>query len=475
MKYFLLNFFILFSAIGSTQNTDSIVVLTEKAFLSIVKKYHPISKQVSLLSQESRARTLSAKGQFDPVITADADAKQFQDKQYYTLLDASLVIPSWYGLEFKGEYALTKGKFLNQQEILPEKGLGSIGVSWQALQGFLMDDRRAIIKRAALFRQYIVDQQLVRMNELLFDAWNAYWTWAASYYQKEIFDKAEKVAESRFEFVKSSFILGDFAAIDTIEAQIQLQNRQLEQNQADIELQKAKYLLSNYLWLENDLPVDLSQNVRPVFESDIDNTFSVFNNYRNQFQSQILDNPILKLYDYKLSDLSIERKLKAEKLKPKLKLSYSLLGTQFDVLENRENNGVVIPQNYKWQAAFGFPIFLRTARGDLQLQDIKIEQAEYDRILKKQEITNKLKTYFAQMDNNIAQLSLFDKTLANYNILYNAENQKINIGESSLFLVNSRENKLIEAKLKKVDLILKNKKTAAELAWALGNIAIIAN
>ena len=152
-----------------------------------------------------------------------------------------------------------------------------------------------------------------------------------------------------------------------------------------------------------------------------------------------------------------------------------MLGTQFDVLENRENNGVVIPQNYKWQAAFGFPIFLRTARGDLQLQDIKIEQAEYDRILKKQEITNKLKTYFAQMDNNIAQLSLFDKTLANYNILYNAENQKINIGESSLFLVNSRENKLIEAKLKKVDLILKNKKTAAELAWALGNIAIIAN
>lgn len=475
MKYFFLNVIILFSAFGSAQTTDSIVVLTEKSFLSVVKKYHPISKQIALLSKESSARTLSAKGNFDPLITADADAKQFQGKQYYALANANLVIPSWYGLEFKGGYAIAKGKFLNQQEILPDKGLGSVGVSWQALQGFLMDDRRTAIKKAKLFREYTADQQLVRMNELLFDAWNTYWTWAAAYYQKEIFDDAAKLAESRFEFVKSSYILGDFAAIDTIEALIQWQNRQLEQNQAEIELQKAKYLLSNYLWLDNNIPVDLSQNVRPVLESDIVNIFSSFDEFRNKIQIQLQNNPILQQYDYKLSDLSIERKLKAEKLKPKLKLSYSLLGTQFDILENRENNGLVIPQNYKWQADFGFPLLLRSARADLQLQDIKIEQAEYDRILKKQEITNKIKTYFAQMDNNVAQLSLFDKILANYLALYSAENQKLSIGESNLFLVNSRENKLIEVKIKKVDLILKIKKTVAELAWALGNIAIITN
>lgn len=473
MKYLYFFYFLLTSFLVSSQTNDSLVILNEKEFISIVKKFHPVSKQILLIGKEARGRILSARGQFDPVISAETDAKQFQDKQYYALLNAEMVIPSWYGLEFKGGYALSKGKFLNQQEILPDNGLGSIGVSWQALQGFLMDDRRAAIKRAALFQQYTIDQQLVRMNELLFDAWNTYWLWATAYYQKEIFDDAVKVAKSRFDFVKTSFLLGDFAAIDTIEAQIQLQNRQLEQNQADIELQKARFLLSNYLWLENDIPVDLSTTVRPPSQDAIEIGTTGFDEYRNQIQVRVQDNPILKLYDYKLSDLSVERRLKLEKLKPKLKLSYSLLGTQFDILENRENSGLVIPQNYKWQANFGFPLFLRSARGDLQLQDVKINQAEYERNLKNLELTNKIKSYFAQLDNNIDQLSLFDKTLSNYRTLFNAESQKLDIGESSLFLVNSRENKLIEAKVKKVELILKNKMTAAELSWALGDIGIL--
>lgn len=474
MKYcILLIFSMLALLVSGQQPVDSNVVLTEKEFLSIVSKYHPVTKKIRMIAQEAGGRIFTAKGQFDPRLSFDLDAKQYDDKQYYNLINSELVLPSWYGLEFKGGYAVSRGKFLNQQEILPENGLGSIGASWQILQGFLMDERRAALKRAKLFQQYVVDQQKAEMNELLFKANNAYWLWATAYYQKEIFDQAAEIAKSRFEFVKASHFLGEFAAIDTVEALIQWQNRQLEQSISEIELQKSKFLLANFLWLDNDTPVDITDKVKPLPIANVKPDNTIFTDFRANLETSVLENPLIRLYDFKLSDLDIERRLKAEKLKPKLKLSYSLLGEQFDILEDKNNAGIILPNNYKWQLGFGFPLFLRSARGDLQLQDIKIRQTKYDLSLKRQELTNKTRSYLQQLDNNILQIELFNKTLSNYKKLFDAETQKLTIGESNLFLVNSRENKLIEADVKKTELMLKHKLIVAELSLVLGDMSLI--
>ena len=46
------------------------------------------------------------------------------------------------------------------------------------------------------------------------------------------------------------------------------------------------------------------------------------------------------------------------------------------------------------------------------------------------------------------QLLITVEMITNYQLLLSAENEKFRIGESSLFLVNSREQKLIEAQMK---------------------------
>jgi outer membrane protein TolC len=56
----------------------------------------------------------------------------------------------------------------------------------------------------------------------------------------------------------------------------------------------------------------------------------------------------------------------------------------------------------------------------------------------------------------------------NYEQLRNGEVQKFEAGESSIFLINSRETKLIEAQAKLIDLQGKYEKEKATLIWAAG-------
>ena len=85
-------------------------------------------------------------------------------------------------------------------------------------------------------------------------------------------------------------------------------------------------------------------------------------------------------------------------------------------------------------------------------------------------LKNKIKAYQVEIDNLFDQISLFRQAIENYKNLVYGEQRKFEEGESSLFLVNSRENKLIEAEVKLVELLGKYEKAQAGLIMALGGI-----
>jgi hypothetical protein len=61
----------------------------------------------------------------------------------------------------------------------------------------------------------------------------------------------------------------------------------------------------------------------------------------------------------------------------------------------------------------------------------------------------------------------------NYQKLRNAEIRKFENGESSLFLINSREAKLIESIIKQASLVSKFQKERAALLYAAGRNALL--
>ena len=124
--------------------------------------------------------------------------------------------------------------------------------------------------------------------------------------------------------------------------------------------------------------------------------------------------------------------------------------------------------NYKAGIYFKLPLFLRKERGDLKLSKIKLQDANFENEKVKVILKNKVNALQQELKSFIKQSSYISNIVKDYNTLLNAEERKFFLGESSLFLINYRESKLIETKLKTIDLENSFFKTKAILFKTLG-------
>jgi outer membrane protein TolC len=106
----------------------------------------------------------------------------------------------------------------------------------------------------------------------------------------------------------------------------------------------------------------------------------------------------------------------------------------------------------------------------LALTKIKIENTDLLRQQKELELKNKLQLAFNELDNALIQNQLYTKTVDNYRQLLALENSRFQLGESSLFLLNNREIKLIEAQIKLAKLQTELQIARSAIDWAAGRL-----
>ncbi len=433
--------------------------LSWDGFFNIIKHYHPITQQANLLQDLARAKKLKAIGGFDPKIETDFDQKYYGGTDYYTFLTPQLKLPLWYGIELKGSYSTAEGAFLNPESKLPKEGLGYAGINFELGKGLFIDERRAAIKQASIFARSSENDRNQILNDFFYDAGVQYIDWHNKYQYYKIYEEALVLAKIRFDGIKQSFINGDKAAVDTLEAQLIVQQRQTMLQQASIELIESKYLLANFMWLENKQPIDADKlNVRPV---------DLFNVPMNLNLSG-LGNPKLLSYGFKLEDLQVERRLKAENLKPQLGLQLGVLNQGKTILRNVNTD--YWANNNKVNIRFSMPLTFSKARGELSEVKIKIEQTQFEMDYLRNELFNKIKENNNEILTLKSQLSILEKTLELSIKLLEAEELKFKLGESSLFLLNSRESKLLDAREKKALTEAKLKKSLIKSFWINGNM-----
>lgn len=451
------------------QPLDSVGLLGPETYLEWVRLYHPLAKQAALLDRESAAELRLAKGNFDPKAYAEVDQKSFDGKNYYTIGEGGIKLPTSFGAELKAAYNWTNGVFLNPENSLPAGGQAVAGIRISLLQGLLIDERRTALQQARILSDLNAAERRRLVNELLLEAAKSYWNWALAEAGAEVYRQALRVAEQRFEGVRESYFRGYKPAIDTLESLIQVQNRQYDLNLALVELENARLALSNYLWMPDETPAVLSAALRAPLPEDwlVPAATGLPELPANWTDEQ----PDLQLYRFKLAQLQVERRWRAEQLKPRLDLEYNLLADGFDFGGPDPNDGALqtlFAQNYKWGLQFSFPLFLRKELGKLQLTDLKLAQTAYQLSQKQLEVNNKVSAYRNLLANTRDQIELYAEVSANYARLLEAENEKFRIGESSIFLLNSREQKLLEAQLKLIKLQADYRKTLAALRWASG-------
>lgn len=421
------------------------VVLRFNEYLGYVRKYHPIAKQAEMTLGIGQANLMKARGGFDPKIEVDYARKEFKGSDYYDRLNAAFKIPTWYGIELKGNFEQNDGDFLNPAESVPSDGLYSAGVSMSLGQGLWINDRMATLKQAKYFRDQTRADRDLLVNQILYDAALAYFDWLRAFNETTIYTNFLTNAAMRFEGIKRRAAAGDIAAIDTVEAKIAKQIRALSLEQAKVKLMKRSLELSNFLWMNDNVPVELQPDVIPDVDigGEIDTTLEILGRPLDDFT--IENHPKLLSLGYKIDGLRVEKNLKANKLLPKIDLEYNFLTETPEFINSFET------QEYKGGLTFQMPLFLRKERGDLKLAKFKLRDAQFDLDNAQIELKNKIVALYRELNSFETQNVLIDDIVTNYNTLLSAEERKFSFGESSLFLINSRESKLIDSQLKQIE------------------------
>ncbi len=449
-----------------TLQVDSLQTLSAKQLMEIVKQFHPIAKQADIFIEKAKADVTIARGMFDPVLANETAEKTFDGTNYYYYNRPELSIPTWFGVEVTAGLEYLSGNRTDPEET---KGKTSyVGISVPLAKNLLMDKRRAALQTAKIFREASAIEKRNILNNLLLDAVKTYWTWVQQYQVYKTISDAVVVNEKRVQLVKTAYRLGDRPAIDTAEALVQLQNFELQKNQAWLEFQNTTLDLSVFLWTAGSQPYNLSTNIIPEEDLQTLNIETVpLPELNNLLTSAIKNHPELMIYNYKLSALGVDKKLKFQELLPTVNFRYNQLGKGYEILKTA-TTGPLFENNFQYGLSLGIPLRLSEGRGEYRKAKLKITETQLQQGQKMQLVENKVRIYFNELLALKSQVALQEKAYKNYQILQRGEDIRFQAGESSLFLINARENKALEALQKLQELKAKYFRTENSLLWAAG-------
>jgi len=419
-------------------------VLSFREYLGYVKKYHPLVSRANLEIDKAQAGLMQARGAFDPKIELDFDNKQFRGSQYYSILNSSFKIPTWYGIEVKAAFDDSQGIFVNPQNLGPNQGIATVGLSVPVAQGLFINQRIADLKTAKLQIQLSDSQRRLLSLEVLYKASIAYFAWLKHFNEVEMYKEYLFYAQDRYKGVLRLIQQGDKPAIDSVETGIAVKNRELNLENAILKLNKSRLDLANYLWI-NDVPIEPAENLKP--EISLSNNIEAILNTGDLFDTQdiIASHPKLRMMETKIGMLDIERRLKANYLLPKIDLGYYYLSEP--LMFNSFRN-----DDYKVGLNFSFPIFLRGERGALNMTKLKLKETKFELQQERLEIQNKIDAQQVEKSSFRKQSGQIGNLVNDYKKMLEAEERLFSFGESSIFILNSRENNLISAKIQQIDL-----------------------
>ena len=445
--------FLLFNFVANSQTTELKTNTLDKEFsfneyLGYVKKFHPLVKTADLEISAAQANLMMARGGFDPKIEVDFDQKQFKNQDYYSILNSSFKIPTWYGVEIKAGFDNNEGVYLNPENNTPNQGLTSLGISVPLGQGLFINQRMADLRKAKINLQLSQAERKLEAIKILYDAAVAYFDWKRNYDEVKLYETYNTNAQIRFKGVKELINQGDKPAIDSIEAGIIVKNRLLSLEDSKLKLTKAKLELSNFIWIENNIPVELSDILIPEAKLDATIREILKTNDLLSADFSIINHPKIISLERKIEILDVDKRLKANMLLPKIDVGYSYLSDPRSFQNYNFND-------YKLGMNFYFPLFLRKERGSLKLAKFKIQETEFALSIEKVQLANKINAQKIEIESLIKQRNLINGLVNDNNAMLLSEERLFTFGESSLFLINTRENNLVTAQL--ASILLENR------------------
>ena len=447
---------------------DTLKTLNVDQLMNIVRTFHPIVKQSDIRIEKSMSELLLARGGFDPVLSNVSGQKTFDNYNYYNYNSTEIKIPTWFGVEVAGGVENLSGSKFDPTETIGPSNY--VGITVPLAKNLLMDKRRATLKQSKIYTAMAEVEKQAVVNDLLMQSIESYYNWVKTYQVFLVLKKNLSNSLKRADLIKKSFLNGEKSAIDTVEAFVQYQSFELLVSNKEMEFKNAGLNLSSFLWKNENEPFTLPSSVIPQIDWEKEIKLDSFNLNLNELLTYSeSNNPNIQLYSFKINSLQIDQKLKFQELLPKIDLKYNALGKGYDLSKSVSSHSF-LENNYLYGLKVEMPLLIMKGRAEYKISKLKIEDAKIDQTQKNIYNSLKIKGYYNEYENLTKQCSLQEKIYANYLVLLDSELKRFENGESSLFMINSREMKALEAQEKMIDLKTKYYKSIYSLQWISGKL-----
>jgi outer membrane protein TolC len=447
--------------------------LTFDAFFAQVSRNHPVVRQARLIEDGAEGDVTSALGGFEPKLEASWQSKRYESAStpgsqtlYFNYADIALKIPTPFGPDFKLGYERASGAFINPQLTTPRNGLFTAGFSLPLGQRLLTDERRTALRVARAMRSVAQAERAGMTNKLLFSAAKAYAEWYSSALQLQVIRDGVRLADLRYNAIAGRVRAGDAAGIDSIEAAAELNRRRAQLQGAEQAYFAASLDLTSYLWDARNQPQDLATGMVPS-DSGLGRVTLDSAEVPRLLARVIARHPDVLKAEGKIAQASAERLLARQAMIPLASADLSALAPA----GNTPNAGDALSRsgNYKGEINVLSPLLFFKERGKFQSTDAKFEGAELSARETRRDVTLLARTAINDLAQYDAQLTLQRDAVRLFRILSAGERAKFDVGESNLFLVNTRERQVLDEELKYVALQAKYLAARAALAVAAGS------
>lgn len=408
----------------------------EEVLLS-VDKYYPEIKIAFLKINKAQGDYVNALGQFDPSLNALVNSQPIGG-YINNYGDTELRIPTLYnGLKLFAGYRNGQGDWpiYSQNYLTNSGGEYRAGLSFPLLRDRFIDKERAgLLTKAEKISMRKYDAEAIKIT-IYQQTIKAYWQWVEAGLQLNRYNQLLQLAKLRQKAIEKRANEGDLPTLAIAENLQQIVQREQLRNQGEMAFKQAAIQLSLYyrdkdghpkLAAENKLPLSLLK--KPLKESEV--------------FAQLNKHPAIKQLAVYSKIVKLKLDLAQNEMLPNLDATVS-------TFKQYGSGGypLLIPEAAMVGVSFKLPLYRREAKGKIISAQSELQQVNAEMKFLFEQLKNELSKLFIGINIYRQQVLLLEKELKLAQQLQSAEIKKFNAGDSTLFLVNQREQLAVQVAL----------------------------
>ena len=360
-------------------------------------------------------------------------------------LDSRLVKPlPWANARAYAGYRVSEADFpVYQQEYVTNSGGEfSLGVIFSLWRDRAIDARRAAIKNARLdVERAQIELELARLATQR-NAARAYWQWSAAARRLAVYRELTTIAASRMDGLQQRAEAGDVAAIFVTENRQNLLRRQALLTRTEQAYTAAGIELSLYYRDDEGQP-----RLPPPGNDGIalPSPGAAVEDPRALATRIIQARPELARLDNQSELARQQLRLAENALKPRVDIGFKGSQDFGRGSRTREDFEALV------DLSISIPLERRTGEGRRAEARARLNQIEWERALVEQQLTNDILKLATALNAAREFVQITDEESVQAAVLADAERNRFEAGASDFFLVNLREERDADARLRNID------------------------